>query len=92
MTASISGIGTFTGDLSALREMQESLWATELARLKEMSLITGGEVVYNLAMFGLEWSPAFVHSSDLPVAWVNGITGERREGAQDPNAIDETPE
>lgn len=42
----------------------------------------GGEVLYDISGFGLEWSPAYRHGSDDPVAWVSAITGERREGKQ----------
>ncbi|MEO9297580.1 hypothetical protein [Devosia alba] len=86
MDISISGSGTITGDWSELFEMAESHWSVELARLKEISMITGDEVIYDLTMFDEDWSPVYHHSSDDPVAWVNSKTGERVDGADHPNA------
>lgn len=81
---SISGSGVVTGDMSALTDLAELHWPSELKRLQEMSRITGKEVVYDLTMFGEEWSPAYLHGHDDPVAWVHKRTGERRPGKDRP--------
>lgn len=55
----------------------------EVARAKELSRLSGMEVVYDLSMFDEPWSPVYRHNSSLPVAWV-GATGERRAGPDHP--------
>jgi hypothetical protein len=78
---SFHGTGTIDADgMATLADMAEAHWPSELARLHEMSLVSGQEVIYDLTMFGEEWSPAYMHGQDDPVAWVNAATGERCPG------------
>ncbi|MGV8865200.1 MAG: hypothetical protein ACOH2T_29190 [Pseudomonas sp.] len=89
MAFQLHGSGVVEGDMSGLRDMAAEQWPAQLAHLKEMSLCAGKEVVLNLRMFGMEWSPAYHYESDEPVAWHNNATGERIEGAAMPPTIEE---
>ena len=89
MTDIFHGTGKFSdpdGFMETVRREAGQEWSKELARLKRLSLMAGTEVVFDLSMFELEWSPAFRHDGDEPVAWVNLRTGERRDGSTDPNS------
>lgn len=72
-----------------LQQLAESEWPKTVERIRLHSRASGLEVKYNLAPFGLEWSPIFWHESDQPIAWVNSRTGERRSGSECPADIGE---
>ncbi|NBB07867.1 hypothetical protein [Pseudomonas monteilii] len=85
MRIEFSGTGEANGAFfKSMQELAEAQWPAELKRMQSLSLITGGEILYDISGFGLEWSPAYRNGSDDPVAWVSAITGERREGKQSP--------
>ena len=54
----------------------------ELQRVLQASRLSGMEVVFDLIMFGDEWSPVFRHPGRDPIAWVSG--DRRHEGAERP--------
>ncbi|RZA07941.1 MAG: hypothetical protein EOP02_36940 [Proteobacteria bacterium] len=56
----------------------------EMARIQQTALMTGCEVVYDLSMFDLDWSPVFIAGPKEPIAWLHRLTGERRPGAAYP--------
>lgn len=85
MMHEIHGIGTIDpASFDTLRSISAEAWPAQLAHLQEMSLASGMEVIYDMSMFGEDWSPAFRHDSSDPVAWVCKPTGRRVEGSKRP--------
>lgn len=60
----------------------------EIARARDLSRLSGMEVVMDLSMFDLEWSPIYWHDRPDPMAWVNAA-GDRQPGPDYPK--DPTP-
>jgi hypothetical protein len=74
-------------DLPAFREWvdaHQSASEAQVAKVIELTRITGKEAVYDMTMFDMAWSPVFMHPARDPVAWIKLETGERRAGADYP--------
>lgn len=68
-------------DESAFLKFLESV---EIDRLRELARLSGLDVISDQAEEGHHWWPVYRAESALPVAWVKGFTGERREGPERP--------